>query len=478
MSPVRMILRGKVLSDEQSSKPSGRIISYLRDNWARIYFYAAILLLVFGYGLAAGSLQLFPYELVRQGVSAARDWTSNAEHYARIRPDKHLRYARHEGKGVTVLDEQRVWPGNTLLAGMWGEQLGFRLVNKQGDILHEWWVSYNEIWPESPHLRFQPHDWDTNIHGFVVYPNGDIVFNFEHNGLVAIDSCSNVRWKLAAETHHDVYRTAAGNLWVPDSIRVKEKDPRFPLVKPPFYEEFLLEISPDGEVLRKISLLEILVNSGYDGLLVDPTDNIGTDDWKGTVTSKMADITHLNDIDVLEPPLAESFPQFAAGDLLLSLRNLDLLLVVDPDAQKVKWVMTGPWLMQHDPDFLDNGKMLVYDNRSRLRSMAPTEGSRILEVDPVSREVKVVYGGSEEDPFYSSQMGKQQGLPNGNILFSEPDGGRIVEIDSRGEIVWQYVNRWSEAKVAVMTEGLRLDEDYFENSLSSCQNKADEEITQ
>jgi hypothetical protein len=29
----------------------------------------------------------------------------------------------------------------------------------------------------------------------------------------------------------------------------------------------------------------------------------------------------------------------------------------------VKWSQTGPWLRQHDPDFLSDGRILVYDNR-------------------------------------------------------------------------------------------------------------------
>lgn len=429
--------------------------------------------MVFACGLAAGMLDLFPSQLVRHGIKAARDWASNAEHYARIRPDKHLRPARFPGNGVTILKADRVWPGNTLIAGMWGEQLGFRLVNMDGEILRQWFVSFNAIWPEAKHLKIQPHDWDTNIHGFVVYPNGDIVFNFEHNGTVAIDACANVRWKLSRETHHDIYRTKSGNLWVLDSQLITEKDSRFPLLSPPFYEEFLLELSPGGEILREISLLDVMKASGYEGLLVGPAENIAGPNGTGTVEKRLADITHLNDIDILEGELAESFPLFAEGDMLLSLRNLDLLIVVDGQTEKIKWSMAGPWLMQHDPDFVKGGKIMVYDNRARRWGMPREAGSRILEVDPVTRNIRVVYEGSDDRMFFSSQMGRQQPLPNGNVLASEPDGGRLFEIDQRGEIVWEYINRWSEDKVAAVTQARRLDENFFQELPASCENVTD-----
>ena len=78
-----------------NNKPG--FINYVRDNWVRLYFGAAVLLVVFAYGIAVGVWQLFPYSVLLDGVKAARDWNQNAEQYARIAPSKHLRPARREG---------------------------------------------------------------------------------------------------------------------------------------------------------------------------------------------------------------------------------------------------------------------------------------------------------------------------------------------------------------------------------------------
>jgi len=51
----------------------------------------------------------------------------------------------------------------------------------------------------------------------------------------------------------------------------------------------------------------------------------------------------------------------------------------------VKWWRTGPFLRQHDPDFLPNGHILVFDNRLGGRDHRFGE-SRIVEIDPKNPE--------------------------------------------------------------------------------------------
>jgi len=67
------------------------------------------------------------------------------------------------------------------------------------------------------------------------------------------------------------------------------------------------------------------------------------------------DPLHLNDIEPLPASMASEYPLFDAGDLLVSLRYPDLVLVVDPDSETVKWYESRYFTRQHDPDFLGNG---------------------------------------------------------------------------------------------------------------------------
>jgi arylsulfotransferase ASST len=77
---------------------------------------------------------------------------------------------------------------------------------------------------------------------------------------------------------------------------------------------------------------------------------------------------------------------FEAGDLLISLRTIDLVAVVDPDDYRVKWWSNGPWIGQHDPDFASDGTISVYNNtgRGRVLIAVPGEG-RAIEVSADGR---------------------------------------------------------------------------------------------
>jgi hypothetical protein len=150
--------------------------------------------------------------------------------------------------------------------------------------------------------------------------------------------------------------------------------------------------------------------------------------------------------------MAAAFPMFKAGDLLIDLRNLQTVIVVDGESRKVKWAMTGPFFGQHDPDFAPNGRIIVFDNR--ITGGAPQLGySRLLEIDPATRQVVWNYEGSDAEPFYTPIGGKVEWLPNGNILAADPQGGRLFEV-ARGpegnRIVWEHVNQLEPGRVGMV----------------------------
>jgi hypothetical protein len=195
-----------------------------------------------------------------------------------------------------------------------------------------------------------------------------------------------------------------------------------------------VHVSPGGEVLGEISVSEFIYKSDWMGLLF-----VG----RGSKYSMVeTDPYHLNDVEMLRPEMAGAFPMFKAGDLLVSLRNLQSIFVLDGETQRIKWVMTGPFFGQHDPDFAPNGRIVMFDNR--ISGAKPQLGySKVIEVDPASRSVVWTYDGSDAEPLYSDIGGRVQPLPNGNLLVGEPQGGRVFELardNDRSTIVWEYVN--------------------------------------
>ena len=89
---------------------------------------------------------------------------------------------------------------------------------------------------------------------------------------------------------------------------------------------------------------------------------------------------------------------------------------------------------QHDPSMLENGNILVFDNGVRTRR------SRIVELDPLTREIVWTFEGDPPAEFYSIQMGACQGLANGNVLVTESQKGRAFETTRDHQVVWEFFN--------------------------------------
>jgi hypothetical protein len=188
----------------------------------------------------------------------------------------------------------------------------------------------------------------------------------------------------------------------------------------PVLEEFVVILDENGNELKRVSQLAAIERAGRLDLLQGMKDE--------------GDIFHTNTIEVLDGSLADRIPGFDAGNVLISIRELDNIEVIDMDAGVVVWALEGPWLKQHQPTVLPNGHMLIFDNGGSRGQ------SRVLEFDPETLEIVWVYKGDEDNVFYSATCGSEQRLPNGNTLITETDRGRAFEVTHEGEIVWEFIN--------------------------------------
>lgn len=434
----------------------------------KVLFALVIAGLVFTYGVAVGVYQWFPYEIARDGGLAARDLIRYWKSYAHIEQIKYLEPDRFPGAGVTTYDPERAQPGLTFMTGLFDGEESLQLVDMQGTLVHRWLPDYDRIWnavakeelPAGAEVPF--NDWDVLIHGSQPLPDGSVVLNYSDLLLVKIDKCGAPLWTKPYWTHHSVFRSEDGTFWVSRKRYIPTGADAPPRIRPPYYEDMALQVTPSGEILRSIPLDRLLIDSGMDGLLF----STGTAHVKNAET----DFVHLNDVEVLQTADADKFPLFEAGDVLISMRNLNLLFVFDPDTMKVKWHQTGPWLRQHDPDFLPDGTISLFNNnRDETSTGTVLGGSNIMVVNPTTGETRVIYRGTADRPFYSNILGKLQHLPNGNFLVTESKGGRAFEFDGRGQIVWEYINRYDEHRVAEVTEATRIMDGFFTVDDWTCQ---------
>ena len=81
---------------------------------------------------------------------------------------------------------------------------------------------------------------------------------------------------------------------------------------------------------------------------------------------------------------------------------------------------------------LANGHIMVFDNGVKNKA------SRVVEMDPATGQIVWQYQAPVPQSFYTLSKGSAQRLDNGNTLITNSDNGKVFEVTSAGEIVWEY----------------------------------------
>ncbi len=311
-----------------------------------------------------------------------------------------------EKLGVTVWDEDRAWPGYNLFTNDINEAY---LMDMSGRKLHTWTAP-----PAYEHCEH-----------FELLSGGSVVMVCVGQGLVKLDRDSNVLWEFRKPVHHDLEILEDGTFLAPIVGRWRKYQGR----RVGF--DGVAHVSAEGEILSRWRTWHHLESLQQ---LHGPTQ-LDTP-FSGDPPKEAFDYYHLNSVEVLpETPLGSRDPRFRAGNLLICLRNVHLVVILDQETHEVTWSW-GPEELSfpHMPTMLANGNILVFDNG------VVAERSRVLEVDPVEQRIVWKYEGAPPESFFSKRRGSNQRLPNGNTLICESEKGRVFETDSAGTVVWEFWN--------------------------------------
>lgn len=409
----------------------GADVKNFLDRAALPVFVAGCVALVWLAGAMFARFGIFPYPAIDSAIGQVRS--------AAVATDKY-HPALHNLSGARTSLPDRIAPGVTLVTTYFadnGWKTGLRLIDRDGTVLHDWRFDLADILPD--HKPYQDY-----VHGSYLFENGDVLFNVEFAGLVRLDRCGKLIWRNAdIRGHHSVSRAADGNFWVsgnriwPDTPEGQAHLEKYKILRPPIYEDLLVKISPDGEVLKTISMIDVIYENGLTRMMTKMGRGkvFNSGDRKGLSD----DIFHLNDVEELSPAMAADYPLFQAGDLVVSLRQLHAVIVLDPDDGKVKWLTYTSTTMQHDPDFIGGGWIGIFDNNPDFTARGTLNGgSRILAVRPETGEEKVLFAGREPGSVFSEFGGKWQALANGNLLLTVAREGRALEVTSDGQTVWEW----------------------------------------
>jgi hypothetical protein len=222
-----------------------------------------------------------------------------------------------------------------------------------------------------------------------------------------------------------------GNFWLPKQFHPKTVK----IGTDQFLDDGIAQLAPNGHILFEKSVIALLDENGLGYLIYGK----GQGD----------DPIHLNDIQ----PVLQDGPYWKMGDIFLSLRNQSMVLLYRPSTNKIIWHQEGPWIHQHDIDILDDHRISIFNNNSRLAGSASDEG-----IVDGSNTVYIFdfKSGSISSPFQNAFKSLDIRTPteglaeiiNPNEVFvEETDYGRLIQFNNTGEIIWQYINRGSNGKV-------------------------------
>jgi hypothetical protein len=331
--------------------------------------------------------------------------------------------------GVTRHHEAGAFDGLNLITSAHAPEAV--ITDMEGRVLHRWACDYGSVWPDS--------GVDRELHAARMWrkvhllPNGDLLAIFSALGLIKLSRDSELIWAQPMAVHHDLDVAPNGDIHVLTraSVVVPRLHPTAAVI-----DDFITVLDPSGAQRGRVSVLEALEASDFASLWFESPAHRWARDGRGAGSDDpyARELFHTNSVEVLDGRLAHRLPAFRAGNVLVSLLNLDAIAVVDLERRAVVWARSLGFARQHDPSITESGSLLLFDNRGAKGR------SRIWEWDPLAEALIWRYEGGERNPFYSECCGTVQRLPNGNTLVTETDAGRAFELDANERVVWEYRN--------------------------------------
>jgi len=288
---------------------------------------------------------------------------------------------------VDVYQPDKVWAGTTLLPLNYGTQLSRIVeVNMLGEIVWQY------IAPKfGVNMGVEAE----------LLPNNNILYTLGGSGVFEIDRSGKVVWQyLTSKADHDADRLPNGNTIFVFGCYDQKSDAQ------------VTEVNSKGEVVWSWHAIDHFNRPPFNEI-----------DFEGFV--------HTNAVSRL-----------TSGNTLISLRNFNFVVEVDPKGEVVRTIGEGILDDQHDPEILPNGNLLAaQQNLLPQDRQKPQAG---IEIDPKTGKVVWSY------PMPGQLVRDANRLPNGNTLIT--GGTEIVEVTPQGEIVWRLILK-GEIKDKYMRDG-------------------------
>jgi Arylsulfotransferase (ASST) len=264
----------------------------------------------------------------------------------------------------------------------------------------------------------------------ILEDNGDLTFHGNKAPQVKIDFCGKLLWVNDDHVfHHSIEKDQEGNYWVPAKLfpyAVKKE-----LIGEEYgnYEDdAIVQISPEGKVVYRKSVSEILIENNYKSFLFAQR------------TSYFHDPVHLNDIQ----PALQDGTYWKQGDVFLSLKKIAMILHFRPSTNKLVNVITGNFFNQHDIDIISDREISIFNNNvlHAKHNKNLITNNKILIYNFETKQFSEKFAsGMKKNKIKTISQGLSDILKDGSMLVEEQNYGRILFFNSEGKLEWEFVNR-------------------------------------
>lgn len=413
--------------------------------------------------------------------------------------------------GATIYNPEKCWNGYTIFQA---RELGALLIDMNGGEVQLWKGLDgfpNKLLPGGYVLghsgeRNNAYGMQDRIDLVQVDWEGNIVWKFNQYEFIE-DPGEKPQWM--ARQHHDYQRE--GNpvgYYVPGMDPLVDRGNTFILChknlrNPKISDKLLLddtiiEVTWDGNIVWEWTCSDHFDEYEFSE---EAKNILCRDPNMRSAGGGMGDWMHINSMSLLGPNkwFDAGDERFHPDNIIWDARESNIIAIIDKKTGKVVWKV-GPdynkskelkrlgWIIgQHHAHMIPRGlpgegNILVFDNGGWGGYGAPNPGSptgrlnalrdysRVLEFDPTTLEIVWQYTPVEagylhpvdSNRFYSPFISGAQRLPNGNTLITEGSGGRIIEVTSDHELVWEYISPYwgKQMKINMVYRAYRVPYDW------------------
>ena len=397
--------------------------------------------------------------------------------------------------GTTIYDPARAWSGFTVLSPL--QTQAAVVIDMNGKVVKQWDGFSNSAGGPSRVLpngdvigaagarQGRQESFELVQRDFA----GNVVWRLDRNEEIATN---DGKTQQSLRQHHDWQREDfPAGYYSPDfmparsgsnTLVLAHTDRRVPgIADVLLQDDRIIEVSPKGEIVWQWSAGDHIDELGFDararesirGARAGGAGGAGRAGaagraGRGAAAPAAFDWLHLNSATYLGPNrwFDAGDKRFAPNNVIVSSREASLIAIIARDGSIV-WRLgpnflesdatraIGQIIGQHHAHFIPKGlpgagNLLVFDNGGSSGYGEPSgiaprgtgvyarANSRVLEIDPVT--LALVWSYTAGAQFFSTNISGAQRLPNGNTLITEGAGGRVFEVTSDRQIVWEFMN--------------------------------------